>query len=153
MSPAPTLIRRRFIPDETITLHDEVLRADGEVVLTRWKTLSPVHAFDGGRSCYFLNRGFKLSRFYRDGAPFDYIYCDLIETSAAPGGYVFTDLLIDVLVYDSGFVKILDVGEVCDALDRGLIGVDTAKKAMRLLDGLLGIIYSGGFGELARMLE
>jgi len=149
----PTLIRRRFIPNETITLNDEVLRADGEVILTRWKVLSPVHDFDNGRSCYFLKRGFKLSRFYRGGEPCDYIYCDLIEAEATPDGYIFSDLLIDLFVYDSGFVRVVDVGEVADALDQGLISVDMAKKALRLLDSLLEIIYSGKFGELSRFLE
>ena len=153
MSPTPTLIRRRFIPDETIALNDEILLANGDFILTNWKVLHPVHDFDSGRSCYFLKKGFKLSRFYRDGEPLDFIYCDLIETEVTEDGYVFSDLLIDVLVYDSGFVKVADVGEVSDALDRNLISVDTAKKALRLLDSLLEIIYSGKFGELTCFLE
>ena len=153
MSPVPTLIRRRFIPDETITLNDEVLRADDSVILTKWKVLHPVHDFDSGRSCYFLKKGYKLSRFYRDSAPCDYVYCDLINVEAVENGYIFSDLLIDVFVYDSGFVKVVDVGEVSDALDQSLICVDMAKKALRLLDNLLEIIYSGEFRELSRVLE
>ncbi|MCL2462444.1 MAG: DUF402 domain-containing protein [Defluviitaleaceae bacterium] len=153
MPPFPTLTRRRFIPNESIPLNDEIIRADGEIILTKWNVLHPVHDFDNGRSCYFLKKGFKLSRFYRGDKPLDYIYCDMIDAEPAGGGYIINDLLIDVLVYDSGFVKVVDVGEVSDALDDGLISVDMAKKALRLLDNLLETIYSGRFRELSQFLE
>ena len=36
-----------------------------------------------------------------------YYYCDIIDTTydAQENSYLFTDLLADVIVYDSGFVK------------------------------------------------
>ena len=39
----------------------------------------------------------------------------------------------------------VDIGEVSDALERGLIDISLAKKALDITDNLLNIIYSGKF--------
>ena len=64
------LYRRRLIPDECILLKDDIIvKQTEELVITSWNTLNPKIAFSHGCSCYFLNEGFKISKFYRqDGS-------------------------------------------------------------------------------------
>ena len=61
----PTLYRNRLIPLESILLtNDEILYHDDKKIITFWKTLHPKSDLAYGYSCYFLDRGFKISRFY-----------------------------------------------------------------------------------------
>ncbi|MDR1210519.1 MAG: DUF402 domain-containing protein [Clostridiales bacterium] len=148
------LYRRRYIPNERVLLDkDEVVRADDERVLTRWRAIRPRRDFARGDSVYFLNDGVKVSRMFRADGGFVYWYCDIIEVSSEPGVYVFSDLLADVIVEPGGGVRVLDVGEIADALDSGLISVAQAKKALRALDWLLALIYGGRFGELTAAFD
>jgi hypothetical protein len=147
----PKLYRRRFIPDELVELKDdEILRLDDEVLLTRWKTLKPRKDFSGGVSCTFFDKGWKVSRIMDNQGNCLYTYCDIVEVIKDGNGefILINDLLVDVIVYEDGFVKVLDMAEIAEALDEHLITVETAKKALRLLDDLLGVIYSGKFGDL-----
>ncbi len=151
----PKLYRKRFIPNELIYLKDdEILRVTDEVVVTRWRTLKKRSDFTHGVSCYFLNEGFKISKFY-NGDECIYIYCDIIETEIHrdTDEYIFKDLLIDVIVYENGFVKVVDVAEIADALDEGLITSGQAKYALRTLDRLLDIIYSKQFDGYIKFLH
>ena len=51
------LYRKRFIPNELISLHkDEVIYANEELILTRWDTLKPRADFSHGISAYFLKK-------------------------------------------------------------------------------------------------
>ena len=61
----PILYRKRIIPDECVCLKDdEVLCCDKEMIVTRWNTLHPKKTLHHGYSCYFLERGYKISKFY-----------------------------------------------------------------------------------------
>lgn len=152
----PTLYRRRFIPDETVMLKDDVIEhMDDEVIVTRWRVLKPRKDFQMGRSCYFLRRGFKVSRFMDADGRCVYHYCDIIdaERNPAENAYVFNDLLVDVIVYNDGFVKVMDLGEVPEAVERKLITAETAMRALARADELLRIIYAGRFHELTAYLD
>ena len=61
--------------------------------------------------------------------------------------------LADVIVYDSGFVKVVDLAELADMLDEGVITEELVKKCLRRLEKLLEIIYGGNFDELTKYLE
>ena len=84
-----------------------------------------------------------------------YWYCDIISyTFNEPeNSYVFTDLLADVLIYPDGRVEVVDVGEIADALTDGTLTTDEMIPALRSLDKLLGLIYSGGFGSIQDMIN
>lgn len=150
------LYRRRFIPDETVFLKDDqILYHDDEVLITKWKVLRPKASFDHGTSCYFLNEGYKISKFYDENNELVYYYCDIIETTfdAAENAYIFSDLLVDVIIYADGFVEVADVRELADALEEGIISQQMLKEALIRLDRLLHIIYQKKFPELIRFLE
>lgn len=147
------LFRRRFIPDEIIHLKDdEILFFSKDMIITKWKTLNPRADFTDGYSCYFTDRGFKVSQFYNNGA-FQYTYCDIIETEFHEDKIIFNDLLVDVVITAEGFVKVLDLGEISEALDKELITQEQAKKALTVADELLSIIYSSNFEKLMEPFE
>ena len=152
----PLLYRKRIIPEEIIALDkDEILYQDETHIVTRWNTIRPKKILHHGCSCYFLKEGFKVSKFYREDGTLIYWYCDIINYRYDPkeNSYVFTDLLADVLIYPDGKVEVVDVGEIADALEDGTLTTDEVIPALRSLDELLGIIYSGRFTEIQDMIN
>lgn len=152
----PTLFRKRIIPDECILLKDdEILFYNKDIIVTKWRTLHPKKDLHHGYSCYFLKDGYKVSKFLYEDNRLLYWYCDIIdyEYDADTNKYVFRDLLADVIVCPDGFVKVVDLDEFEKALESGGITFDDVKKALRSLDKLLNIIYSGGFENLKKEIE
>ncbi len=152
----PVLYRQRIIPEEIILLDkDEILFSDDDHIVTRWNTIKPKKILHHGCSCYFLKEGFKVSKFYREDGSLMYWYCDIISYKYDPvkNSYVFTDLLADVLIYPDGKVEVVDVGEIADALEAGTLTTDEMIPALRSLDKLLTVIYSGAFSEIQKMIN
>lgn len=150
------LYRKRIIPDECVFLRDdEILFRDREVIVTRWRTLKPKKTLHHGYSCYFLERGYKVSKFYdHDGTLISW-YCDIVSHTfdEASLTYVFTDLLADVVVYPDGFVRVVDLDELAEALGSGLLMQEMLMAALRRLDKLLSVIYSGHFDRLQEYIN
>ena len=152
----PILYRKRLIPDECVLLKDDViLYRDDQMIVTGWHTLKPRKDLHHGCSCYYLSEGFKISRFYREDDSMLFWYCDIVDHTfdTATDTYIFTDLLVDVIVYPDGFVKVVDIGELADAREAGLLNDAMLKKALLTLNRLLQVIYDGGFEKLQEPLE
>lgn len=150
-----TLYRKRLIPEECILLKDDVVvKQTDTVIVTRWKTLNKKVAFQYGASCYFLKEGFKVSKFYRaDGSLFCF-YCDIVQYDfTAPDELVVTDLLADVVLSSDGSVKVMDLDELAEAFEKGLLSADGLKAALKRLDHLLSLIYDGKFPVLQAELD
>ncbi|GHV41990.1 hypothetical protein FACS189490_09990 [Clostridia bacterium] len=148
------LYRKRFIPVETVLLNDEVLLNNGSMLVTKWQTIKPRLDLASGVSVYWFDLGVKVSKFFDKDGTFLFYYCDIIEAEFAENGdIVCVDLLADVEVSPSGAVKVLDIGEVAEALESGLITVSQAVKALKSLDFLLAEIYAGRFGLLSAPIE
>ena len=150
------LYRKRIIPEECILLKDdEVLYHDSEVIITKWNTIHPKKTLHHGYSCYFLERGFKVSKFYDHDGNLISWYCDIISYSyeEEDNAYPFTDLLVDVIVYPDGFVRVVDLDELADAARDGLISAEQMQLALRRTDKLLSVIYKGAFGKLQKYIE
>ena len=150
------LYRKRIIPEECILLKDdEVLYQDSEVIITKWNTIHPKKTLHHGYSCYFLERGFKVSKFYDHDENLISWYCDIISYSyeEEDNAYTFTDLLVDVIVYPDGFVRVVDLDELADAARDGLISAEQMQLALRRTDKLLSVIYKGAFGKLQKYIE
>ena len=150
------LYRKRIIPEECILLKDdEVLYHDSEVIITKWNTIHPKKTLHHGYSCYFLERGFKVSKFYDHDGNLISWYCDIISYSyeEEDNAYTFTDLLVDVIVYPDGFVRVVDLDELADAARDGLISAEQMQLALRRTDKLLSVIYKGAFGKLQKYIE
>lgn len=150
------LYRNRLIPKESIYLKDdEIIYQEDGMLVTRWKTLKPKPDMDHGISCYFLDKGFKVSKFYREDGSLLYWYCDIItyKYDAETNTFEFTDLVLDVIVYEDGFMKIVDLDEFTEALDLDLISEDQMKLALKTLDSLLSLIYNNRFQELQEFIN
>ncbi|MCX4307546.1 MAG: DUF402 domain-containing protein [Acetatifactor sp.] len=152
----PILYRKRLIPEECILLkNDRLLHRDDRILVTAWNTIKPRKDIHHGCSCYYLQEGFKVSRFYNEKNSLLYWYCDIVdyEYREKEDTYIVTDLLADVIVYPDGFVKVVDIDELATAKEAGLLSDDMLKKALLTLNHLLQIIYDGGFESLQKPLE
>lgn len=145
------LYRKRYIPDETVLLKDDIiLYCDNEKIVTKWNVLKPRTDFTHGFSCYYINDGYKVSSFLKDDGSLLYYYCDIIksEYKSDEKAYIFTDLLADVKVYPDKTVRVVDLDELAYAFEKKLITKKELSMALRQLDALLKIIYSGSIKQL-----
>lgn len=150
------LYRKRLIPNECILLKDDVLvHRSEEVLITTWKTLNPKTSFSHGCSCYFFKEGFKVSKFLRPDNSLLYYYCDIVEfeENAAESSMIVTDLLADVILYPDGTHKVVDLDELADAYEQGLITASQLTRSLRQLNKLLEIVQSGQFPALLKQME
>ena len=150
------LYRRRLIPAECILLKDDVVvKQTEDLVITSWRTLNPKIAFSHGCSCYFLKEGFKISKFYRQDGSLLYWYCDIVEYTLDEQSHTLTatDLLADVIVYPDGRTKVVDLYELAQAFDDGLLTGVQLSAALRQLNHLLTYIYKDKFDQLQVQLE
>ena len=150
------LYRKRVIPDECILLKDDnILRLDGDMIVTSWKALQPKLQFSHGCSCYYLNRGFKISRFYRQDGTLLYWYCDIVEYQMQPDGrsLVVLDLLADVIITPEGKIRILDLDELAEAYNKSLITREQLLSSLCSLNSLLRELDDNGVDTLDRPLK
>lgn len=150
------LYRKRLIPNECIYLeHDEIIMKTDTVIMTKWNTIRPKVELSHGFSCYFLEEGYKVSKFYKQDGSLLYWYCDIISYEFNPVGnsYVFVDLLVDVIVFGDNSIKVVDIDELAKALDEHLISVDFLKLALIRLQNLLSVIYDGKFYEIQNYIN
>ena len=135
----PKLYRKRFIPDEIVELKDDrIVYHEGNIMITEWDVLHPKAKFSHGISCYYMDKGWKISKFLNKKKELVYYYCDIIETAylKAENAYIFTDLLADVIIHPDGGITEREI-----------------KLALRNLDSLLQVIYSGGLPEMIHFME
>ncbi len=143
------LYRRRFIPNEIKLLKDDkILHFDDNIIITSWVTLKPRSDFASGISVYYRKEGFKISRHYGADGTFTRWYCDVIAESQTEDGLIFSDLLIDVIIYPDGTVRVVDLDEAAEALEQKLITAEQLTAALRSTDKLLSYIHQGRFFEL-----
>lgn len=152
----PILYRKRLIPDECILLKDDLLLyRDHKVLVTKWNTIRPKKTLHHGISCYLLERGIKVSKFYDHSDKFLCWYCDIVTHTYDPhtDTFIFTDLLADVIIEPDGFVKVVDLDELADALKTGLLSAEMVNIALVQLHKLLEEIYNGSFSALQGYIE
>lgn len=150
------LYRKRIIPEECKLLKDDVIvRADEEMIVTTWHTLNPKLDFSHGCSCYYLKLGIKVSKFLRQDDTLLYWYCDIVDYdfNEEENSLTVTDLLADVVVFPDGQVKVVDLDEMAEALDKGLITPALLSEGLRRLNELLSVIYRDKFDRLQSPLE
>ena len=154
------LYRKRFIPEELLSLHkDIVLYADEDLILTRWDTVKPRTDFSHGISAYFLKKNCKVTKVLKADYELVYWYCDIMQMVDGPQTndnervLIMEDLLIDVIVYPDGSVRVLDLDEAAEAAEQGLITQEMLCRSMRAANNLLNDIYAGKFIEYQKEIE
>ena len=150
------LYRRRLIPSECLLLKDDIIVIQhDEVIITKWNTLNPKPDFSHGCSCYFLKEGIKVSKIYRSDNSLVYWYCDIVDFDydAAEQSLTVTDLLADVILYPDNHVEVVDLDELAEALERGLITKEQMTVCLRNLNHLLSMIYRDKFDRIQARLN
>ena len=147
----PTLYRKRLIPNECVLLKDDIIwEVTDDHILTKWKTLKPKKVLHHGDSCYYLNKGVKVSRFYTEDNFLICWYCDIVSYawSEDKSSLISTDLLLDILVYPDNTFKILDMDELAQAHVEGLISDEQMQLSLFTANNLLNDIYDNTFHEI-----
>ena len=105
--------------------------------------------------CYYLKEGFKISKFYRHDGSLLYWYCDIVEYTRRPedNALIVTDLLADIILYPDGRMHVVDLDELAEALEKGLITQAQTTACLRQLNNLITIIYRDKFDRLQSPLE
>ena len=150
------LFRKRYIPAECIPLENDVIvEQNDEYILTTWHTINPKTTFDHGSSCYLLKEGIKVSKFYRHDGSLLYWYCDIVEFNWNETGdtLTVTDLLVDLIVYPDGRMKVVDLDELAEALEKGLVTQDQTTASLRCLNNLLSMLYRDKFDRFQAILN
>lgn len=156
MNKVSMLYRRRLIPMECIPLKDDVIVVqNSEFIVTKWTSLHPRQDFSHGCSCYFLREGIKVSKIYSADNTLLRWYCDIVDYAFQPAdsSLTVTDLLADVILYPEGRMEVVDLDELAEALERGLITKEQMTACLRSLDHLLTVIYRDKFDRLTAPLE
>lgn len=151
-----SLYRKRLIPSECILLKDDiVVEQTDDIIITKWQTLNPKATMDHGCSCYFLKEGFKVSKFYRADNSLLCWYCDIMdyEYQSESNTFISTDLLADVVLYPDGRIRVVDLDELAQASEEGLITAAMLHLALRRLDSLLRIIYNNEFDRIQAVFK
>lgn len=148
------IYRRRFIPDENILLKGDIIyHASPDLILSSWKTLKARDDFAGGLSAYYPKLGIKVSKELAGDGSLVYWYNDIMELYFEGTTIKMIDLLLDLIVYPDGSIKLLDADEFADAIEQGLVSKEQSIWAMRSLSGLLDIVYAGNYHTLAEPLD
>ncbi|MCR5656714.1 MAG: DUF402 domain-containing protein [Butyrivibrio sp.] len=146
----PILYRKRVIPDECILLKDDtILQCDDNTIVTAWNALSPRSDLAYGYSCYYLKRGYKVSKFYNTDSTFKFWYCDIVDYQFKPDNTIIVqDLLADVVVYPDGKIRLLDMDELAEAFEKKLIDEKLLKQALISVGNLMDAIYENSISAL-----
>ncbi len=147
----PVLYRKRVIPDECILLKDDrILQCDDNTIVTSWSAIHPKPDLSHGYSCYYLKRGYKVSKFYRADSSLMYWYCDIVDYIPGPeeNSLIVMDLLADVVIYPDGKIRILDLDELSEAFEKKLIDEKLLRKSLVSLGDLMDAIYENSISAL-----
>ena len=151
-----TLYRRRIIPQECVKLKDDIiLHMDKKILVTEWKTLKPRKDFHHGYSLYLFEEGIKVSKFLREDDSLLYWYCDIVEydLNETKDELTVTDLLADITVDGEGHLNVLDVDELSEAYDKGLITDEMFHTAVRRLGNLINAYQTGEFKRYTDIID
>lgn len=148
------LYRKRYFPEEIIYLKDDIiLYAEKNLIISKWKTLKPRNDIAGGISAYVIDKNIKISRIFDANQNFVHWYCDIITTTCQQEStYIFTDLLIDIIIDPDGIVHVVDMDELGDYIKNGTIDPNTACLALHAANDLLLSITNGEFKQYQKLL-
>ena len=156
MSHLPDIYRKRYDPEELIHLKDDkIIALERDYMITQWNSLKPRKDISTGISAYFIKDGVKVSKVFREDSSLVYWYCDIIRTEydETRNSYTFIDLLIDVLVYENGMVKVVDLNELADMISEDKVTKEEVITALSAANTLLQKIYDGSFSEYQNIIN
>lgn len=146
--------RKRYVPNEIVDIsNDNIKKSTKYSLITSWVPIKPREDFDRGISYYDISNGWKISKVYL-GEKFIYYYCDIINTSkVCKDEYIFTDLLVDIVIYPDARIKILDMDELIEAYENNIIDKKTLHEAIFKLENLIKNITNKGIEKIVKEIE
>ena len=145
------ILRRRYIPDEVVDIsNDLVVFLDENLIVTKWEPIRKRDDMGRGVSFTFIKEGYKISKIFDKEDNFKFYYCDIIHTDIIEDGYQFNDLLVDLKIYPDGKIEVLDLEELDEALENGLITEEIKNEALEKLEKLKEVYLTNG---LPRIIE
>ncbi|MGP1433173.1 MAG: DUF402 domain-containing protein [Catonella sp.] len=149
-----TVTRRRYIPDEIITLnHDTIYYVSDELIVSGWKAIRLRPDISGGFSAYYPKLGIKTSKLFDGNGDLLYWYNDISELAFNGNDINFTDLLIDLIVFPDNSIKILDLDEFAEAIEKNYITKEQEIKALNSFHTLLDYIYNNDYSKLQEPIK
>ena len=149
-----TVTRRRYIPDEIITLnHDTIYYVSDELIVSGWKAIRLRPDISGGFSAYYPKLGIKTSKLFDGNGDLLYWYNDISELAFNGNDINFTDLLIDLIVFPDNSIKILDLDEFAEAIEKNYITKEQEIKALNSFHTLLDYIYNNDYSNLQEPIK
>lgn len=141
--------RKRYIPDEIISLtNDTIYYVSDELIVTGWRAIRTRPDISGGFSAYYPKLGIKVSKLFDGDGRLLYWYNDISELSFAGKNINFTDLLIDLVVYPDNSIRILDLDEFAEAVEKNYITKEQEVRALNSFHALLDYIYNDEYSLL-----
>nr|WP_315101110.1 DUF402 domain-containing protein [uncultured Catonella sp.] len=141
-----TITRKRYIPNEVITLnHDIIYYVSDELIVSGWKAIRLRQDISGGFSVYYPKLGIKTSKLFDSDDRLLYWYNDISELVFNGNNINFTDLLIDVIIYPDNSIRIMDIDEFSEAINQKLITKEQEIKALNSFHTLLNYIYNNEY--------
>ena len=141
--------RKRYIPDEVISLtNDTIYYVSDELIVTGWRAIRTRPDISGGFSAYYPKLGIKASKLFDGDGRLLYWYNDISELSFVGKNINFTDLLIDLVVYPDNSIRILDLDEFAEAVEKNYITKEQEVKALNSFHVLLDYIYNDEYSLL-----
>jgi len=144
----PKIYRKRYVPDEIIDISgDEILYNNGSIIVTKWKPIHKRSDFSGGISFAFISEGYKIGYFYGQNKEFLFWYIDIIETEfdEANNSLTLIDLLADVKIFPDGSHVVLDLDELEESHEKGLINNRQYELALVNLKKVTDMIEQGSY--------
>lgn len=143
------ILRRRYIPDEVVDIsNDLIVFLDENLIVTKWEPIKKRDDIGRGVSFTFLKEGYKISKIFDKDDNFRFYYCDIINTEVIEGGYQFNDLLVDLKIYPDDTIEVLDIEELDEALEKGLITEAIKQEALEKLEKLKNVYITKGLPKI-----
>ena len=162
MNNSVVIYRKRHIPNEVIKLKDDViLEYKDNIIVTSWKCIRSRDDISRGVSAYYINKGYKVSKLYDANDNLVYWYCDIMKISEQDTidnnekikEVFYEDMLLDVIIYPDNTVRVVDADEFAYALEKNMITKEEAILALKNMNDLLELIYSGGFCKIQEFIN
>lgn len=154
--PQPNLYRKRYIPWETVHLKDDkIIQCSEDLIITEWTTLKPRKDIASGISAYYLKEGIKVSKIFDANHNLVYWYCDVINPiiDLQKNTIIIEDLLVDIILYEDGSFRIVDLDELSSAAEQNLITQEQLIDSLKKLNHLITIIENNQFSKLQGPIE
>jgi len=140
----PKLFRVRYMPYEVVELFsDRILFMDNRILITSWEPIHPRDDIMSGISCVFLEEGWKINAM-KDAQGNITWYCDIVDVryDAEEDALYFHDLLVDVVLRKGARLEVLDLDELAEAYEQGLVTKEQLLLALKRCNKLLQKIYT-----------